>query len=81
MLLLVVVVLVMLWYGATDGGGGGAGGFVTNAPGNPYAPYGPSVSFAAPTPYAVTVGDGGTINLAINQVRQDSLVFIIMVEI
>ena len=49
-------------YGATDGGGGGAGGFVTNAPGSPYAPYGPSVSFAAPTPYAITVGDGGTIN-------------------
>ena len=46
-------------YTYTEGGGGGAGGFKTNQPGNPYAPYGSAIAFASSSPYTITVGAGG----------------------
>ena len=46
-------------FNTTEGGGGGAGGFKTNQPGNPYAPHGSAIAFAASTSYTMTVGAGG----------------------
>ncbi len=44
--------------GNGTGGGGGAGGFITNIPGNPYAPAGGTVTMTAGD-HVITVGAGG----------------------